>query len=376
MYITLLISKYLRRKLAPMFAAMAVTLCTAMVIIVISVMGGFLNMMRQAAQTLTGQVTVDAGLTGFTGHQVITTLLLADPDIQSVAPIVRSFGLLRLLDQSLNVEVVGIDPQSFDSVTGYQNTLHWTNQHYIDLLDQQVPAGGFDSSEAQKEHEQIKAIYKKLDLDSAGMTFQIPNIWQRENLTEGCVLGIAVNHNNYRNEKGKYEIQYSALGRAITLTVFPLTQSGSVQTLSPAVAKFTMVNEFKSGLYEIDANRVYVPLKTLQKMLDMHSKKVWNESQYDPETGMPTGKPTLSADLVSELMIKGKPGLPLHVVKEKVIQIVTRYQEAHPTSRGLRIMTWRERHRTILDAVEHEKGMITILFAIISGGIFFKEFEL
>ena len=39
-------------------AAMAVTLCTAMVIIVISVMGGFLELMRHAAQRLTGQVTV------------------------------------------------------------------------------------------------------------------------------------------------------------------------------------------------------------------------------------------------------------------------------------------------------------------------------
>ena len=41
MYKLLLILKYLRRKLAPLFAAMAVMLCTAMVIIVISVMGGF-----------------------------------------------------------------------------------------------------------------------------------------------------------------------------------------------------------------------------------------------------------------------------------------------------------------------------------------------
>ena len=46
MYKLLLIRRYLGRKIAPLFAALAVMLCTAMVIIVISVMGGFLDMMR------------------------------------------------------------------------------------------------------------------------------------------------------------------------------------------------------------------------------------------------------------------------------------------------------------------------------------------
>ncbi|MCC7407277.1 MAG: hypothetical protein IT442_04350, partial [Phycisphaeraceae bacterium] len=41
MYVLTLILRYLRRKLAPMFAVLAVTLCTAMVVIVVSVFGGF-----------------------------------------------------------------------------------------------------------------------------------------------------------------------------------------------------------------------------------------------------------------------------------------------------------------------------------------------
>ena len=52
MYKLLLIFKYLRRKLVPLFAAAAVTLCTALMIVVISIMGGFLQQWRDSAKKL------------------------------------------------------------------------------------------------------------------------------------------------------------------------------------------------------------------------------------------------------------------------------------------------------------------------------------
>ena len=154
------------------------------------------------------------------------------------------------------------------------------------------------------------------------------------------------------------------MGLPVTLTLLPISQGGSIQTLSPAVGKFTLVNEFKSGLYDIDANRIYVPLQTVQKMLDMNEQKVWDT--FDEQTGQPVGEPMIKADRVSELMINGKDGVPLADVKAAVEKVVGQYLAEHPNTPALWIQTWEERHATLLGAVEREKGMLTILFGIIS----------
>lgn len=364
MYILLLISKYLRRKLAPMFAAMAVTLCTAMVIIVISVMGGFLNMMRGAARTLTGQVTIFSDLTGFDGHQEIAKRLMTQPEINAIAPLVRSYGMINLHKSVKTIEVVGIEPETFNTVTDYKNSLYWQNTHFQNMLKKQLPQEGLISAEMKKRYADYQAAYEKMDLNHAGMTFEIPENWVREDIKQGCVLGIAVNDWNSRDADGQYNVANTALGLPVTLTVLPISQGGSIQTLSPAVRKFTLVNEFKSGLYDIDANRLYVPLKTVQEMLDMHEQKVWDK--FDEQTGEPVGEPMIKPDRVSELMINGKEGVPLADVKAAVERVVEQYLAEHPNTPALWIQTWEERHRTLLGAVEKEKGMLTILFGIIS----------
>jgi lipoprotein-releasing system permease protein len=362
MYIALLISKYLRRKLAPMFAAMAVTLCTAMVIIVISVMGGFLNMMRQAAQTLTGQVTIYSDPRGFAGHQEISKRLLAEPNILATAPLVRSYGLMKLGESTPTVEVVGIEPQSFNTVTSYESSLYWSNKDLLENLKKRIPTEGLVTAEMKKMYADQEAAYQNADLNHAGMTFEIPQTWKREGIDWGCVLGIAVNPWNLRDTQGKYDVGNSAIGIKVTLSVLPVTQGGSFQP--PATAQFTLVNEFKSGLYDIDANRIYIPLQKLQEMLDMQQQKVWK--QFDPQTGEAIGEPTIRPDRVSELMVKGKPGIPLQEIKDTVTRVVQQYLTDYPDADSLWIQTWEERHATLLGAVEREKGMLTILFAIIS----------
>ena len=52
MFQPLLIRKHLRRRITPMLAALAVTLSTAMVIIVMSVMGGFLRQLETSVRNL------------------------------------------------------------------------------------------------------------------------------------------------------------------------------------------------------------------------------------------------------------------------------------------------------------------------------------
>ena len=110
MYKLVLISKYLRRKLAPLFAASAVMLCTAMVIIVMSVMGGFLDIFRASAKNLTGDVVVEgAGLQGFTGYVDLVERIKALPGVATATPMIEAFGLVNFGDDARPIVLQGVD---------------------------------------------------------------------------------------------------------------------------------------------------------------------------------------------------------------------------------------------------------------------------
>ena len=66
MYKLLLILRYLRKRRIAWVSLVAVTLCTALVLVVISVMGGWLRMFRQSFHGLSGDILVQStSLAGF-----------------------------------------------------------------------------------------------------------------------------------------------------------------------------------------------------------------------------------------------------------------------------------------------------------------------
>ncbi|MDX1681502.1 MAG: FtsX-like permease family protein [Phycisphaeraceae bacterium] len=335
MFKLLLILRYLRRKLAPLFAALAVTLCTAMVIIVISVMGGFLQMMENAARTLSGDVTIHADLGGIPHFDELIEELDAQSEIKASTPLLQSLGLLKQYGRVSSTEVIGIRPQSFHTVTGFRDTLHWSQDDLAQLLSGGPPGP---------------------DMDPIHWAMQM----RPPTGTEGAamVAGIEVSPGSYRDPEGQYQVGYSSLLDRTTLTLLPVTRGGTV--LEPAVRELTVVNEFKSGLYDIDANRIYVPFRLMQVMLKMDPAM-----EADPETGELTGK--MTPGRASFIMVRGADGTPLADTLHAVREVTDRFQRRHPqTMAPLVVRSWRQQHATLLGAVEKEKFLLTILFAIIS----------
>lgn len=203
MYKLLLIFKYLGRKLAPLFAAMAVTLCTAMVIIVISVMGGFLDLMRNSAKKLTGEVTVYADLSGFPHYEQLLTQLRELPDVEAATAITRSFGLINLHNRVITAEVVGVDGPRLDAVTGYRDTLYWTTQHLLDELAYSMPPANQMTPQQRSFYEDRKQQLEKHDLRDLAMNFTptLPGN-NPSPIVEGIVPGIEVNPYNQRGPDG------------------------------------------------------------------------------------------------------------------------------------------------------------------------------
>lgn len=376
----LLVRKYLLRKLAPLFAALAVTLCSAMVIIVISIMGGFLDMMRNSVRSLTSDVMVLGDMTGFPHYEElieqIEAITLPDrrgepqPAVVAATPIVRTYGLVKLHGMVSTVEVEGVDPGSYAQVTDYADTLYWTGERLADDLRRQL-----DRERAHWPTDYIRAVEQKIeamrgmDVRQYGMTLSAPqNVYEQEpydgRQIPGMVPGIEIDKFNRRTTDGHYDsTENLALFQPATLTVMPLTLEGGAR--EPAVGEFVVSNEYKSGLYDIDRMRVYVPFGVLQAMLDMQAKQV--AAAYDEQTGEVIGEAYERPARASEVMIKAAPGVSAEALRDAVDEVAQAFRQRYAADRfHVEVITWRDKHATLLNAVEKEKFMVTFLFGVVS----------
>ncbi|QDU32615.1 Lipoprotein-releasing system transmembrane protein LolE [Poriferisphaera corsica] len=401
MYKVLLVLKYLRRKLAPMFAALAVTMCTMMVIIVISVMGGFFDMLSKSAQKLSGDVTVTAfTLTGFPYYKDVIDEVNQLKEVEAATPVIQSYGLLNLKRGGENgrtgntktIEVMGIEPAGYSEVVNYEDTLLWTGPSLVADLEQAISSQRLqldkwesdDLAEAKtaEEKEAIREEFKQKREYLAEVEKQRDGKRRGDELAEmgskleptkqrldragkdlpGMVMGVEVNPYHMRDAEGKYRYANASVYDNAVLALMPINEKGGIRG-EPANAEFAVVNEFKSGLYDIDANRVYVPLKVLQEKLDMGEAE-----EYDPDTLEPTGK--MVPARVTQVLVKSAPGYTAEqtaeAVKKAIRLVEDKHREMGQMMPVLYAQTWMEMHAQLLGAVQNEVGLVTFLFAIIS----------
>ncbi|MEM6334288.1 MAG: FtsX-like permease family protein [Planctomycetota bacterium] len=358
MYVLLLISKYLRRKMAPLFACVGVVLCTAMVIVVMSVMGGFLNLLRDAAHRLSGDVIVMGGsISGFEHYEDLIERLEATGEVAVATPVIDVPGLVKIGTRSIPVaQVVGIEPGGYDAVVGYSATMHWGDADWVAEHDCRFgPTEGQSAADLAERAAKAAGGFERF-----GAALEVPESWRWVGVDReaagAMVPGIEVSPYSGRDAAGQYDFGRSVLNwnREIVLTVLPVTQAGGISDVT--TRSFVAVNEFKSGLYEVDANRVYVPLGVLQEMLSMDAATLVDEETFEPVGESPAR--------VTEVLVKSAEGVGLAEAKAAVDAVVAEWE----AERGVSVftLTWEERHGTLLNAVENEKGLVTFLFVGIS----------
>lgn len=342
MYKLLLTFRYLRRKLIPIFALLAVTLCTAMVIIVISVMGGFLDMVKNAGRNLMGDVSMYAGLGGFPRYEEMIEALEKEAEVESTTPIIVAYGLVKIGTTIKGVQVYGIDGEGADNVTRYRDTLQW------------------DAAMVNK-NPSVARFYGDADPLELGVGLHVPGEGDRplKERTPALAMGIEVSPYNTRTSDGSYAFPIPMPGEKVTLTVLPVTSGGGMT--QPSTDQFTVVNEFMSGVYDVDSQRVYIPFGIAQQMMLMDES-----DRVDRTTFEVIGKNPARA---TELHIRAAEGVSAEQLQATVQRVYAELGRKHqdlPPMPYMQIATWQQRQAGFLRAVENEKGLMTVLFGIIS----------
>src|SRR5512132_927811 len=108
MYKLHLIWKYLRKRRIAWVSLLAVTLCTAMVLVVISVMGGWLRMFRESFKGLSGDIIVRGDQAGFAGYEEMLARINKLEEVEAAVPVIQTFGLVNIANQiRKGVQVIG-----------------------------------------------------------------------------------------------------------------------------------------------------------------------------------------------------------------------------------------------------------------------------
>ncbi len=330
MYKLHLILKYLRKRRIAWVSLIAVTLCTTMVLVVISVMGGWLRMFKQSFHGLTGDVVVHGRLQGFPYYQEIIDRVDRLPEVAAAVPTLHTWGLINI-NNSIHdaVQVVGYPPD-IGTVNKFPQSLY--RQYQQPLEEGKKPAT-----------QPSWALLPDMPYHEVK-----PNL---KGFTPGMIVGtgvIGIHKDEHGNTK-RYDplTEYTSWANLKVLGINPDESIDPEKNKSDRT--YWIVDDSRTKIWQYDSNTVYVPFKVLQRDLQMDGSD---------------GEPARASDV----QIRLKAGADLNATKDKIAGIVDDVMTAHQVDARYPydVETWEESQALWLNAIEHEKMLVTILFGIIS----------
>lgn len=293
MYKLFLCLRYLRRRRIAFFAVAAVCLCVAMVLIVVSVMDGFLQMVKDRSRGMLGDLVMESvSLTGFPYYQEFIDEVKAEvPEVLEATPVVISYGVLRFpsTEQTEMVQLVGLRLDETCRVNNFEQGLFYEKYYpgTTTLADQGMPcAGRLDFALPEKyekayqkwlasadEDEQAEVpIDSRISYNRPGYFGPVPYEYAEQQGSwgpaivgpelPGAILGLDLCA--YRKADGQYDRRYLK-GEEITLTFVPFGQSGKLTDLTDAFSRpYRYADDVRTGVYDVDSISVYLDFDDLQ----------------------------------------------------------------------------------------------------------------
>lgn len=390
MYKFFLTMRYLRKRRIAYFAVAAVMLCSAMVLIVMSVMGGFLDNVKNRARGLLGDLVVDnQAYAGFPLYDEFLRDVRERPEVLAATPLIYSYGLIRFQssEQTGTIRVVGLNLEETYQVNAFRSGLFYETQYpgSTTLKEQQQPLLGMSWQPKPQPTlpEPYRTAYQQAREDGVplegdetvefvGGTLTIPpgyfmpgplikDVDTPAKLVGDPLPGLIIGRYvvSERLPDGEFR-RYYHKGEMVTITLVRVGITGSVDT--PIKQPFRYADDSRTGIFEIDNNHVYCDFELLQTLLEM------NQVTFEDGTRGPPAR-------CSQIQIKTKPGTDNNALAEKLQTLYQGYliddrfeldrYDKNLISR-IKVKTWEQSQAHIIGPVEKERVLVTILFGIVS----------
>ncbi|RJP37067.1 MAG: FtsX-like permease family protein [Phycisphaerales bacterium] len=388
MYKWFLAQRYLYTKIIVVIPIIAVTLCVAMMIVVVSVMDGFLDMVKERSRGLLSDVIVDVPtLQGFPYYEEFQAELARQlPDVvDRTTPVIYNYGILRdpRVLYTKPVRVLGIRLDEYRRINTFGEGLHYERffPGTTTLSPQPRPVFGFnEEGEAllPAEYREANRVWREsadpaevaefdqrpFDQTRADRLFfaaldDQPGYEGPER--HGVIIGADVIHD--RLPDGRYQRVFQK-GRDMTLGILPMTSTGALvggQSASLVTLPVRYVDDSRTKVYEIDSVSVYVDFEWLQYSLMMDRQQREDGSEIPARC--------------SQLLVSLKPGVDYNAARDRIATVWASFRDdlrLNPLSTEAQLLdlvdiqTWEERQRPFISAIEKEKVLMMVLLGLIS----------
>ncbi len=368
MYKLHLILKYLRKRRIAWVSLIAVTLCTAMVLVVISVMGGWLRMFEEKFHGLSGDIMITTSLRGFSHYQEMVDQIEKLPEVVAAAPVIEAYGLLDIGRQKRDgVQVIGYPIDKIGKINKFIDSLYFQHQQYVEAANQ-PGASSVQKAELLKQARDAAAhaSFSFSPLDAATRADLAKR--QQRNNWPGMIVGSGVleirkdrNGDTVGRELFKYEMP-------ATLVLFN-SQAKNLSDPSEITRRaYWIADDSHTGVYQYDGQAIYIPFDIAQQDMGMAAQQVTTADNRQLTQPART----------HQIHVKLKAGVEPLAAKDKIREIVDNVmQEARRKDEALaaplswtdivpKVETWRENKAMWIAAVEHEKILVVFLFSMIS----------
>jgi lipoprotein-releasing system permease protein len=399
MYRLFLCLRYLRRRRIAFFSVAAVCLCTAMVLIVLSVMNGFLQMVRDRSRGMLGDLIMEnQTLQGFPFYQEFIDEVKRDPGLKprifEATPVIISYGVLRFPSDQITkpAQIVGIRLDETCRVNDFGKGLFYEKYYpgTTTLGPQREPRLGRDArgnlvlppdlEAARRKWESTASARDRKDAWRSGyIRYGGPGLYMyrqeiRSDAGEpvdpayegpelpGAIIGTDMVAK--RLPTGEYEREYYSRGSPVTLTFVPFTDTGKpLQSGTGMPSKaFRYADDCRTGVYDIDSMSVYVDFDLLQDVLEMKTIKL-------PEDQGGGIIPARTTQVQFKLAPGADPRATRDLLQARWDEFFTARLPGIRTPdllRRVEIKTWEEKQAKYIAAVEKEKYLVTTLFSVVS----------
>ena len=365
MYKLLLILRYLRKRRIAWVSLGAVMLCTTMVLVVISIMGGWLRSFEGKARELSGDLVISGGsLGGFAYYQDVIGKLKDVGEVEAAVPVIQCFGMLSIgRDTTKGVQVLGYPIDQIGNVTRFPRSLY---RQYRQLIQEaQNPNTPPEKRLALLKAAEVSATHasfaKPLPAERYDSRVRKSSQWPGMIVATG-VLGISKSADG--SDTGREADVYLQPVKLSVMNVNSQKVSDSDAVIS---RPYWIVDDSHTGTWLNDETNVYVPFDLVQRDAGMDAQAV-----ADPLSGRIVTRPARA----HEIHIRVKQGVLLELAKAKVAGVVNGIFDERkanapsdePAWWRIRpeVQTWREAQSNFIDAVEKQKVLVVVLFAIIS----------
>ncbi len=426
MYKLFICLRYLRSRVIAYFAVLGVALCVAMVLIVISVMNGFLDKIEGAAKGLFGDIVIESTtLSGFGYYDEFTEELKNSvPEVEAASPFIFTYGLLRIpgTDHNQDVQIAGIrlpgrayvsdfekglfvqkdspNPTFDPAIQTVLDKLHQETEKTREILRRECPpslegklpadkqfvcdrlwtAIGFQRQAslrltgAQEHQEKLSNLENEIDkLRSIGdeseqldeLLEQLITLEQEINFmgpANRMVLGRGIRVLTFRTDQGE-TVRIITPGQKVELVMIPLGRKIIGSAgVEPASSVFSVIDDCRTDVHSIDSKIVYIPFETLQRLNNMEAEY----SVDDPPEIVRPARCTQIHVKISEPFASDE--LQLRKLARKIQTLWSDFESRYPdaATTEVSVQTWRQRQREVIGPIEKQRDLTVIMFGIIS----------